>query len=591
MQEYFGVSFPKNWHPLICHLFLFRFGNTLRDDPMWRPDGWPDKKPQPYTGEGRFQHAKTIAERLLDKDFDWHHWSESAVETFCNELWIGISGCGSSGKSTAAALYANLFYLSAPGKSGVIILSTTIDAAKRRIWREVIRLHSALIKACGSNVFGSSTINSPRPSIRCDAKDTVHAICVVAVGKGQEEEGISILKGFHPKRLLIICDELDSIQQSVVDVCRINLQTGTEEFQFIGLGNPTSRFDPHGKLCEPEQGWDFLDNECEEWKSKSGAKVLRFDGYKSPRIQDGDNSWHGLIRQSDIDNITRLYGADSKYVWTMVRGLWAPDGTDNSIIPESLFIKFHARDKVTWRDSFARCSATDPAFGGDRCVWRRFDYGFDTSGKIKVFFHPPTIIPIHQNDASNPAEYQIAAAIRRMNDTNEIAPANTILDSTGTGRGVASVLQREYSPNILLCEFGGSASSLPVSDTNKKPSNQEYDRKISELLFSFSEFVKADMVRGLDDDTCIEFATRTFELKGSGQGKRFSVETKADFKARGNRSPDLMDCSAMAVDLLRRRHIAPTFSDSAVKLKHDSWEQLVRHFDLDSPKRTYQEVF
>ena len=100
-----------------------------------------------------------------------------------------------------------------------------------------------------------------------------------------------------------------------------------------------------------------------------------------------------------------------------------------------------------------------------------------------------------------------------------------------------------------------------------------------------------DEIRGLDDDTCIEFATRTFEIKGTGQGKRFSVETKADFKARGNKSPDLMDNAALAVDLLRRRHIAPTFADSPTKLQHDNWSDLVRHFDLDNSKRTYQEAF
>lgn len=559
---------------------------------MWRPKfGWThEKNPKPYTGQGRYTHCRQICEKLVPEAYEWHDWSEQAMKAFCEETWTGITGCTTSSKSTSAGLYANLFFLCNPGDSGVICLSTTIDAAKRRIWREVSRFYEEILKKVGPNFFGLRQVNNPKPAIFSDDKDTSHMIGIVAVGQGHEEEGIRTLKGFHPKRILVICDELDSISKSVVDVCRINLRSGKKEFQFIGLGNPTSRFDAHGQFCEPKEGWAYATEDKKSWRTKQDALVLRFDGYDSPRIRDGNDAWQGILDKATLDETIKTYGENSKYVWMMIKGLWAPDGTEDVVIPENIFIKFRARDEVIWNVSPVRCACLDPAFGGDRCTWRRFDYGKDIEGFMRVKFLEPIVIPIRQNDPANPAEYQIAKEVKRLNNENDIAAENFILDCTGTGRGTASVLQREYSPNIVLCDFSGIASDRPVSGTNRKPCREEYDRKVSELAFGFAEYVKADMIRGLDDETCIEFSNRKFEIKGSGAGKRHSIETKADYKARGRRSPDFMDCACEATELLKRRHVLPYFVGSIQQKSQQRWGDLVKHFDIDS-QGTYAEAF
>ena len=59
------------------------------------------------------------------------------------------------------------------------------------------------------------------------------------------------------------------------------------------------------------------------------------------------------------------------------------------------------------------------------------------------------------------------------------------LDSTGEGGGLASIFQREWSPEILCVEFGGRPSKHPVSQTNPKRADQEYDRRVTELWFAF----------------------------------------------------------------------------------------------------------
>ena len=98
------------------------------------------------------------------------------------------------------------------------------------------------------------------------------------------------------------------------------------------------------------------------------------------------------------------------------------------------------------------------------------------------------------------------------------------------------------------------------------------------------------MVRGLDDETCIEFSTRTFEIKSGGRGKKISIETKADYKGRGHPSPDYSDAASMASELLARRGIIPRFEQTEATTRHrDTWTDLVKQFDIDSNPGNYSD--
>lgn len=266
-----------------------------------------------------------------------------------------------------------------------------------------------------------------------------------------------------------------------------------------------------------------------------------------------------------------------------VRGRYNPDGADDVVIPESMFLKFKCREtRVVWRDEVDHCAVLDPAFGGDRCVWRPMDVGFDVEGKRVVLFGPPMTLGLVTDDPANPAEYQIAKRVMQLNKSAGVEPANFILDCTGTGRGTRSVLLREFSTEIKGCEFGGAASERRVSEVNDKRCCDEYDRKVTELYFSFREFVEAGMIRGLDLETCREFSGRTFEMKGSGAGKRYSIETKQDFRDRGNLSPDLSDACVLGAELLRLKGIVPAFVGTLPARRQENWGRVVDRYDLES---------
>lgn len=575
-----GVQFPDNWNQFQCEMYLFYWGNHLQGDPYDRPGFKTSRSESPYIGDGRFEHFKNLVQMWFPKSFEWHDWSEKAARAFCEHKSVGVCGCGGSSKSTTAGMYALFWMLAAPNDSAVLIASTSIDSAKKRIWKNIRQYYSEMIRKA-RKMGDTCLIGNPRPCIRASKTDTAHGIYVVAVAKGEVEKGVEALKGFHPKRLMMIGDETDSIGQAVVDV-GINQEIGTIEYQTIWLGNDPSLFNPLGKLMEPEPGKPVTLGHV-EWTSTTGVHCLRFDAFDSPNIRDKDK-WAGIVRQKDIDAAVARFGLNHPQIWIMMRGIHPPEGADDTVLSEALFIRNNCQSRdVVWQQSFILSGLLDPAFGGDRCVFRPMRRGIDTTGSMRILLDDPIEIHIDASDKSNPPEYQIAAKVKALCAARGIPPQEFILDATGTGRGVASVLQREWSPLINTCEFGGAPSEMPVSEENPKPANEEYDRKVTELWYSFRVFVEAGMIRGLDAATATEFCSRKFYIKA----KKIAVEKKEEMKLRGAPSPDLADCVVTGIHLLREKGINASVVTDAKQTAGRDMDEWLRKNDLDASDQVY----
>lgn len=575
-----GVEFPAGISPVHAQLALFKYARRMQADPYFRPSGVPGNRP--YTGLGRMAHAKQLVE-MFQLPFEWHDFSEKAWTAYSENEQIAICGGGGTTKSTSAGLYAFFYWLCSIQDTAVLIASTSIDAAKRRIWKNILNFYSDTARLTGG-LDQSVPYGSPKPHIRSQPKDTAHGIFVIPVETGDLQKAIDAIKGMHPRRVLIVGDETDAISQAIVDVCA-NLRIGVEEFQAIWLGNLPSSFNPLGKLMQPAVGQTVTESCGKEWTSVQGIRCLRFDGEDSPNIRD-EGKWTGLVRQSDIDAIVKQWGHNSLHYWTMVKGLPAPEGVSNTVLSESTIARFHCYETCIWQREVITSVLLDPAFGGDRCALRKITRGIDKDGVLRVQFHPPIVIPINVADQLTPAEYQIAFFVMKFCKENHVPPEEFIGDGTGTGRGVISVLKREWSPNINDCEFGGSPSDLIVSDEDPRPAKEAYDRRITELYLSLVQFVQADMVRGLDPETAKELCEREFEIKG----KKMSVRTKAELKLHGRRSPDFADNAVLGPELLRRKGIVATIRTEVKDRSEDRLEKEVREQDFDAGE-TYQEDF
>lgn len=598
----FGVQFPEEWPDWQCVRWLFLFSPQLVKNPFWRPDieGRPETytrdgnpAPNPYTGLGRFQHLKQLTDYFMPKAFEWQDWSELISREVCENPLVAITGCGTSGKSTTLGNFAFWWWWAAPLESAALLISTTLDSSKKRIWKEVSRLYGAYSRSIGG--WKAATIgSSPRPYIspyRLDLddrkRDEAHGIYVSALQKKSEtDEEMEYIKGFHPRRIMVVVDEMDSLREhgkALRKVFNENLASGAMEANFIALGNDPSLFNELGEIMQLNPGKPITLAE-KEWTSIHGFRCLRLDAWDSPNVRDG-GKWSGLIRQEDIDRISKD-GMNTPGVWIQLHGLHPPEGADTTLLSESSFIRFHCREGVNWESDFESFAALDASLGGDNCVIRQYDYGRDTSGVERVFWHEPVYLRIDASLVDDPQEYQVARQSAEFMISRRIPWRNLIGDQTGTTHGCMSVLRNEYSSEIQVCNCSGAASDMPVSDEDPRPANEVYDRKVTELGFSLREFVQADMMRGLDNKTCSQACSRHFELRG----RKLRLETKDEMKARGLDSPDELDCTCIGVEGLRRRGINAVIRTPVKEAVRVEVERELLEQDFDSGP-TYQEDY
>jgi hypothetical protein len=322
-----------------------------------------------------------------------------------------------------------------------------------------------------------------------------------------------------------------------------------------------------------------------EWTSAKNVKCLRLDAWEIPNIKDKDK-WTGLVRQRDIDDLVARKGENSPSVWIQLHGLHPPEGSCNTVLSEATLIRFHAFDSSYWRNDFTVSASLDPAFGGgDDCTFRTFKRGNDTSGKLRIVCDEILNLPVSASDPTNPAEYQIAAKVRELCKARGIAPDEFVVGSTGIGRGVGAVLQREWSPRIQIVDENGAPSEMIVSQENPRPAKEIYDRKVTELWFGVREFVEADMIRGLDRTTANQLCSRTYEDRGSGGSRKDSIQKKDEML----HSPNEADALAFYLFLLREKGIYPMITGPATVVQGTSMEKAVAAWDFDAQPDAYSD--
>lgn len=572
-----GVRFPVGTSLFHAQLALFRYAPRLQADPYWRPSGTPSDSP--YTGAGRHQHSRILTE-MLRPSFEWNDWAIAADKAFCENQRTAICGGGGSSKSYTAGDYAFKFLLCAAEITAVVIASTSIDAARKRIYKSIQAAYSESTRRLGK-LGDLVPVSSPKPAIRSAKDDFVHGIYVIPVEQGDVDKAVDAIKGYHALRMLIVRDESDAISQAIVDV-ESNLRIGTEEFQTIDLGNLPSSLNPLGKQMETAPGKPITEALGTEWISAKSVKCLRFDGEQSPNIRD-KGKWTGLMTEEDRADIERQAGGkNTRSYYIMVKGLPPPEGVDDTVMSESLLHAHLAFDKVTWQRGFITSASLDPGFGGDQCCFRTFKRGPDHSGAFRALLDEVIAIPITVNDPKNPPEYQIADKVKSLCKARGIPPDEFIAGTTGIGSGVAATLQREWSPSIHACEEGGAPSDMIVSEEDPIPAKERYDRRVSELWGSIREYVQAGILRGMDDKTAIQLCQR----KWDPTKKKKAIEKKEDMPS----SPNEADALAFYIELLRRKGINASIQTPAKAEVGKSLDRLAQEMDFDSGP-TYEEEY
>jgi hypothetical protein len=526
----------------------------------------------PPLGLGRYHHLREAVDLIWnarEKDsFIWNDWTERMMRAFSEEDWVTLTGPAASWKTTSAAVYALSTFFSDPPNTVVICTSTTLDGLRRRIWKEIgkyFRLRP---------LFGHMVQSRNCIQYRKGHDDS--GIFGLATDKGEIEKAIGKIIGFHAPKILVIVDEMPYTPEAIVEAC-VNLETGARRFEFKGLGNADDQLDPHGRMCEPLKGWDSISVETEQWETRRGL-CIHLDGLKSPNVLDRTKNYPGLLCQSDIDTTAEVYGVDSPQFWQMRRGFWAPEGIQKTVLSMPMIVRAGAMESVSFDQSAVPVAALDPAFDGrDRCPLR-FGRCGKVNGKNVLLMEEIELLKT-KNRPDDPTHYQIARQVKEMCAERGVQPYFFGLDSTGEGGGLASILQQEWSREILCVEFGGMASDRPVSITNSKPCNREYHMKVTELWFYFRLLVLNEQIKGLDYETAAEFCRRNWTMRGS----LIALESKEKMRDRTRKSPDLSDCAVVMAQVCSERcNLSPRESAYSEPGWDSPWKRFLQKRSIQS---------
>ena len=137
--------------------------------------------------------------------------------------------------------------------------------------------------------------------------------------KKKEREAVGRIIGIHQERIVFCADDLTELSEAITEAAFFNLSKGTSYFQFIGIANPLSYFDPFGKFAAPIAGWDSITVADTSWMTERGI-CLHFDTTTNPRITEGDERLTWMDSQETIERELAMHGGKSAQYWRMFRG-------------------------------------------------------------------------------------------------------------------------------------------------------------------------------------------------------------------------------------------------------------------------------
>jgi hypothetical protein len=155
------------------------------------------------------------------------------AEAASKHIYLGLSGCASSGKTEFGAVWAIVNWLADPRETLVICTSTSLKESNRRIWGRIKQFWQAAPSLPGKLVDSMYAIRTNDGS---GVFSDESGILCVAGEKKDEKECIGKLIGAHPKRMLLIADELPELTEAIIEAAKSNLSMNPF-FQMIGIGN------------------------------------------------------------------------------------------------------------------------------------------------------------------------------------------------------------------------------------------------------------------------------------------------------------------------------------------------------------------
>jgi len=520
-------------------------------------------------GAGLEVHYENMR-KILWPELDDHRWHRLCRDTQIQSRITVLMGPGSSGKTHAAAWFRLCQYYVFAEACCLLISSTDLRGLQLRVWGEIKMLHTRAKERfpdLPGHLVESKYAISTDNIIEDDVRDLRKGIIGVPCIQGGRYVGLGKYSGIKQKLVLLIADEAQFMGASFLSSFA-NLDKNVH-FESTICGNPNDILDPLGLAAEPLEGWGshMQPEKTSAWPTRfMSGMCVNLVGTDSPNFDfppDEPTHFPYLISREKIENTLSFFPKDSLEYYSQCIGVMKIGSLSRRVVTRDLAIKFEARDPVVWAGT-PRTSifALDAAYGGDRCVGGKIEFGkgiFADGTRTVILVHQPQIVPIKVITGSTP-EDEIALWIKAFCEENEIPPENVFHDSTGRG-GLGTAIARVYSAQCNPVEFGGKATPRPVSldlfiydpkerKKRLKRCDEHYDRFVTELWWSIRLAIESRQLRGLPEDVLEELCMRQWDKI---KENKIAIETKKEMKERVRRSPDLGDWLAIAIEGARRR--------------------------------------
>jgi hypothetical protein len=512
-------------------------------------------------GLGKWGHLRESVDLLWNsgekKHVEWNPWLEEMLEECCENEYLGVAGASSTSKSFGGAVWVWVNFLCAPEITLGLVTSTSLGAAKKRIWKSITQLYNGMPKHYRDGVKHMPSMNQFRylPRDGTAASDSC-AICLIAAEQKQEATAVAKLVGLKNERVFLVADELCEISHSVV-AATDNLMSNPV-FHMVAMSNPKDREDAFGVFMEPVDGWNSIDEGSFRWKTKLGL-AIRFDVLQSPNYLERENIYKYMLTYEKVERARQLKGENSAQFYRFFRGFFPIQGQEDVIYTETDF-RAYLKDAVEWHDKGnpIKVAACDPSFsgGGDRTVLMIGLFGRDKTGTWCLQYEKSHALKEDATHKLVPRTDQIATQIKQILDAEKIEYRNFAVDNTGAGRPFCDRLSQILSRDILRVDFSGAASEKPVTANDRTPASKKYVNRVSELWYVAYEFLRGGQVAGIGKSPVLmkELKARRYETVKGGDGERVKVESKIDMRKRTGYSPDEADALAIMVELCRDRY-------------------------------------
>lgn len=352
------------------------------------------------------------------------------------------------------------------------------------LWGEIAHWHQKMYPAIRERI----DVKAERVELREAPRQSF------AVARTARKEQPEAFQGFHSPHMLFIADEASGVEDIIFQVGQGAMST--KGAKTLLVGNPTRAsgffYDSHTKMRSM-------------WKTR---KVSCMDAR--------------MVEQTFIDTMRMQYGEDSNVYRVRVLGEF-PTEEDSAVIPlepvmeaTTRNIKTPERGKNIWGLDVARFGDDDSALAKRNgpvliepvMVWRKMDT-MQTSGKVI-------------------AEYEKTPKRDR--------PDEILVDVIGIGAGVVDRLKEQGYP-----VRGVNVAESPAVDSRL------FMRKRDELWWKGREWFlgRSCRIPETDDGLVEELIAPTYTYTSGG---KIQVESKADMKKRGVKSPNRADAFLLTFD-------------------------------------------